>query len=1102
MKSIKLIFATLFLGITLTVSAQTFFDAGPDQTIYCNGSVQLNATPVKGWGLLPNTPASSSYMSVYFTSELNGYVVGATGAISHTTDGGTTWTKITLDPSQIYYCVYFTSATTGYIGGSSGVMLKTIDGGTSWNPLTIGSTITIRSICFTSPTVGYAAGTAGTILKTTDGGTSWTKLSTGVSATLYSICFPTQSTGFATGLAGTILKTTDAGATWTQQTYGTGVLYATNFVNANTGFSVGSLGTIMKTTDGGGIWSKYTADSIFIKYESGVVNRTNAKLMKSCIFLGSSFINDSTGFAVGSYGAAGIFLKTTDAGNTWYETPSLNSGKMQGAYMVNDKVGYAAGTGGKIMKFDMNQTLNIVMYKWYPADGLNDSHIANPVASPQTNTTYYLSVSDGMNVYSDSVNVRHASITTTNAPYAYIGCEGSVKLDSVKPIYSGTERLSYKWTPSTGLSSDTVPNPIATVTSETTYFLTVSTSNCSGYGGVTVVVQPLIATASVDKTIIGNGSAQLNVKTNYSGTSPLHYKWTPSTGLSNDTIPNPIVSVTSQTVYSVSVTSRTGCSASGMITVKVTPLTVNAGVDKTIQCGGSTQLSVTSNYTGTGTLRYKWTPSTGLNNDTIATPTATLNSTTTYSLLLTNPTGNTATDQVIVNVTPVTVNAGRDTTVICGGKVPLVGVTTTYTGTGLRYRWTPATGLSNDTILSPYASPVSNTTYTLTVTTPAGCTATDNVLVKVSNLTVNAGVDKTGVCGAQVQLGAITTNYTGASADLHYKWTPSTGLNYDTIANPLATVGATKTYTLTISTKGGCTASDAVVVSSLQFSKPTISYVGINSNNKNQLIWTNPTPTKDVLFNIYKETNITNSYLKIGSLQSGIISTSLVFVDTASMPDVQSNKYKLTMIDECGNESAVSDYHKTMHLSINKGINTIWNLIWEAYEGYAVSTYNIYRGTTPANIQIIGSLSGSNTQFSDYTAPAGYVYYQVEAVSSTAAGARQLAKSSSEVAYYSSRSNIATNKSGIDGLYNVKDISDRLNVSPNPASCFVRLTVDDQGTADMQLYIYNAVGQVVKTQDNVYNGQLINVSTLNNGLYMLVVKSNGFTGMHKLLIQK
>jgi len=54
----------------------------------------------------------------------------------------------------------------------------------------------------------------------------------------------------------------------------------------------------------------------------------------------------------------------------------------------------------------------------------------------------------------------------------------------------------------------------------------------------------------------------------------------------------------------------------------------------------------------------------------------------------------------------------------------------------------------------------------------------------------------------------------------------------------------------------------------------------------------------------------------------------------------------------------------------------------------------------------------------------------------------------------------------------------------------------------MQLYIYNAVGQVVKTQDNVYNGQLINVSTLNNGLYMLVVKSNGFTGMHKLLIQK
>lgn len=1102
MKIVKCIFTILFLGVVLSVSSQSLVDAGPDQTIYCSGSVQLNARTTKGWELLQTSPSVSTYMSVYFTSEQNGFIVGANGNISHTTDGGTTWTNLVLDPIQTYYCVYFTSATTGYIGGTSGVLLKTIDGGTTWNSVTTGITAAIRSIYFTSAMVGYATGTGGTIIKTTDGGTSWTKLTSGIASTLYSICFSTQTTGFASGISGLILKTTDAGATWTQQTVGTGVLYSTNFVNTNTGFSVGNAGTILKTTDCGANWIKYIADTIFTKYETGEVNRTKGKLLKSCIFLGSSFINETIGYAVGSSGAVGVFLKTTDGGNSWYEVPSQNSTKMQGVCMVNDKIAYAVGSNGKVMKYDGNKSVTY-QYKWYPADGLSNPSIANPVASPTSSTTYLLSVSDGSNVYSDSVNISVSNITTTNAPYAYIGCEGSVKLDSIKPIYKGTEKLSYKWTPSIGLSSDTVPNPIATVTSETTYYLTVSTSTCTGYGAVTVVVQPLTVIPSVDKIIIGNGSAKLNVKTNYSGTSPLHYKWTPSTGLSNDTIPNPIVSITSQTVYSVSVTSRTGCSASGMITVKVSPLTANAGTDKTIQCGGSTQLIATSNYNGTGTLRYKWTPATGLSNDTIETPTATLNTTTTYKLLVTSPTGNTATDQVIVNVTPVTVNAGRDTTVVCGGKVPLIGVNTTYLGTGLRYKWTPATGLSNDTIISPFASPVSNTTYTLTVTTPGGCTATDNVLVKVSNLTVNAGADKIGICGAQVQLGAITTNYTG-EAVLHFKWIPATGLSNDTIATPLATISATRTYTLTLSTQSGCTASDAVVVSSVQLSKPTISYVGINSNNKNQLIWNNPTPTKDVLFNIYKETNITNSYVKIGSLQSGVaaVSVPLVFVDTASMPDVQSNKYKLTMIDECGNESAVSDYHKTMHLSINKGINTIWNLIWEAYEGYAVSTYNIYRGTNPANIQIIGSLSGGNTQFSDYTAPTGYVYYQIEAVSSTAAGARHMTKSTSDVTYYSSRSNIATNKSGTDGLYNVKDISGHLSVSPNPASGSINLRIYDQGVTDMQLSIYNALGQLVQIQNNVINGQTIDINALGNGLYMLVVKSKSFTGMYKLLIQK
>jgi hypothetical protein len=45
--------------------------------------------------------------------------------------------------------------------------------------------------------------------------------------------------------------------------------------------------------------------------------------------------------------------------------------------------------------------------------------------------------------------------------------------------------------------------------------------------------------------------------------------------------------------------------------------------------------------------------------------------------------------------------------------------------------WTPSTGLSSATVLAPTASPATTTTYALVVTTPLGCTATDNVLITV-----------------------------------------------------------------------------------------------------------------------------------------------------------------------------------------------------------------------------------------------------------------------------------------------------------------------------------------------------------------------------------
>jgi gliding motility-associated-like protein len=82
---------------------------------------------------------------------------------------------------------------------------------------------------------------------------------------------------------------------------------------------------------------------------------------------------------------------------------------------------------------------------------------------------------------------------------------------------------------------------------------------------------------------------------------------------------------------------------------------------------------------------------------------------------------------IIVYPLPV-VDAGPDRTVLEGGFITL---NAQASGTGLRYAWSPPTGLDNPTVLNPQASPVQDTRYTLRVTTANGCSALDEMLVTV-----------------------------------------------------------------------------------------------------------------------------------------------------------------------------------------------------------------------------------------------------------------------------------------------------------------------------------------------------------------------------------
>ena len=89
-----------------------------------------------------------------------------------------------------------------------------------------------------------------------------------------------------------------------------------------------------------------------------------------------------------------------------------------------------------------------------------------------------------------------------------------------------------------------------------------------------------------------------------------------------------------------------------------------------------------------------------------------------------------------VSVYNLTVDAGIDTLVSCGGSIGLLAASV-YTGnSNLIYTWTPATGLSQANVANPQASPSANTLYSVSVS-DGSCSATDQVLVSVGQPNFN-----------------------------------------------------------------------------------------------------------------------------------------------------------------------------------------------------------------------------------------------------------------------------------------------------------------------------------------------------------------------------
>ncbi len=86
--------------------------------------------------------------------------------------------------------------------------------------------------------------------------------------------------------------------------------------------------------------------------------------------------------------------------------------------------------------------------------------------------------------------------------------------------------------------------------------------------------------------------------------------------------------------------------------------------------------------------------------------------------------------------------------------------------------------------------------------------------------------------------------------------------------------------------------------------------------------------------------------------------------------------------------------------------------------------------------------------------------------------------------------------SGIDK----NDYSTSIEIYPNPASDFVTLNINKNKA--LTLNIYNLIGTLVKSEMLKQNQRQINIGDLNNGIYVIEIKSKEWTENQKIIIQR
>jgi PKD repeat protein len=273
--------------------------------------------------------------------------------------------------------------------------------------------------------------------------------------------------------------------------------------------------------------------------------------------------------------------------------------------------------------------------------------------------------------------------------------------------------------------------------------------------------------------------------------------------------------------------------------------------------------------------------------------------------------------------------------------------------------------------------------------------------------------------------------------------------------------------------------------------------------NKNRVIWEKPITNAIDSFVVYRESVLAGVYNEIGRIAYQSPSE---FVDVNSFPSTSNNRYRLAILDTCGNLTTQGDIHATIKSWIVPfGTGDSLEVFFTRYIGINSLSYTLYRGPSPYDLSPIGNAYTFNNNanihsIKDFSPPAyssGYIYYQVRA------NLINECSSDSNV-YLQSISNTVGYGNAL-GLENINQ-SLEVNVFPNPNNGAFSVAIDAMLNEDINIMVYNQIGELVWSKQ-LYNMNgkttiYVPLDQAAQGVYHLSVASNKKIVNKKVIINK